>query len=242
MTFVRSLLPLLLLVTVSCTNGQSGPVNYALTADEFAAKMKELPTAPLIDVRTPGEFAGGHLPKATNIDWNGTDFDARVAVLEKSKPVFVYCLSGARSAAAAAQMRSNGFKEVYEMQGGMLRWKGPKETTASAALAHGARALTMAEFQALVTSDKTVLVDVYADWCGPCKKMAPFLDEIAQEMKSTVILVRIDADANKDVVQQLGVEALPTLFIYRGGSIRSTSVGYMEKGLIVEQLRAASAR
>jgi len=121
MTSLRFLFVLLTLVTMtSCTKGQSG---YSLSPDAFSAKVRSLPSAPILDVRTPGEYASGRIPKAQNIDWNSSTFMQSVAKFDKKKPVFVYCLAGSRSAAAASAMRSAGFKEVYELAGGVRGWK-----------------------------------------------------------------------------------------------------------------------
>jgi len=106
----------------ACSNGQSG--KFELTADAFSAKIKEFPEAPVVDVRSPEEYAEGHLAGAKNYDWNGNAFNSQTATLDKSKPVFVYCLAGGRSASAAAHMRSKGFKQVYELRGGMNAWRG----------------------------------------------------------------------------------------------------------------------
>ena len=116
----------------SCTNGQTTSGNKTtLSATEFADKVKELPIAPILDVRTPEEFEKGHLANALNYDWNGNEFDKQIAPLDKAKPVFVYCLSGCRSSSAANKMRANGFKQVYEMDGGIMQWRAAKlpETT-----------------------------------------------------------------------------------------------------------------
>jgi thioredoxin 1 len=111
----------------SCTNGQSySSIKTNLSATEFAEKIKELPTAPIIDVRTPDEFSKGHLANALNYNWNGNEFEQQIALLDKSKPVFVYCLSGGRSSAAAGKMRASGFKQVFEMDGGFTKWRAAK--------------------------------------------------------------------------------------------------------------------
>ena len=89
---------------------------------EFAEKLKEMPTATIIDVRTIDEFSKGHLANALNYDWNEIEFDKQISSLDKSKPVFVYCLSGGRSSSAASKMRSEGFKTVYELDGGISQW------------------------------------------------------------------------------------------------------------------------
>ena len=107
----------------SCSNGQTGTTKTNLAPTEFAEKIKELPSATILDVRTHEEFANGHLPNAINIDWNGNDFEQQIASLDKSKPVFVYCLSGGRSSSAAKKMRSEGFEEVYELKGGIMKWR-----------------------------------------------------------------------------------------------------------------------
>lgn len=101
----------------SCTNGQN------LSAIEFSEKINALPSATIIDVRTPEEFAEGHLQNAKNYNWNGADFEKQTKTLDKSKPVFVYCLSGGRSSSAANKMRSDGFKKVFELRGGISKWR-----------------------------------------------------------------------------------------------------------------------
>lgn len=124
---MRKLIALLIVTTAfsifSCSSAQNTTYKANLSPIEFSEKMKALPDAPVIDVRTPGEFAEGHLINALNFDWNGSSFDQQIAALDKSKPVLVYCRSGSRSAAAADHMRTAGFKEVYEMDGGFVNWR-----------------------------------------------------------------------------------------------------------------------
>ncbi|MDQ3141447.1 MAG: rhodanese-like domain-containing protein [Bacteroidota bacterium] len=107
----------------SCTIGQTKTLSTKLTATEFAKKIKKLPSALIIDVRTPAEFSKGHLKNSFNYNWNGSEFQNQISKLDKSKPVFVYCLSGGRSSSAANQMRSNGFKQVCELSGGIMDWR-----------------------------------------------------------------------------------------------------------------------
>jgi thioredoxin len=97
--------------------------------------------------------------------------------------------------------------------------------------------LTKAKYDALLKTDKIVLVDFYADWCGPCKKMKPSIEEIAVEMKDKVVVVRIDADQNPDICKELSVESLPTLFVYKKGIMMWQNVGYVEKEEIVKYLK-----
>ena len=107
----------------SCAQAQN---KTSLSPQEFADKLKQSGDANILDVRTPGEFTSGHLAKAQNIDWNGDNFERQVVQMDKAKPAFVYCLRGSRSASAAAKMRSIGFKEVYELDGGIAKWQSAK--------------------------------------------------------------------------------------------------------------------
>jgi thioredoxin 1 len=126
-----------------------------------------LPLATVVDVRTPEEFTKGHLQNALNYNWNGSEFQKQVSTLDKSKPVFVYCLSGGRSSAAANQMRSDEFKKVYELSGGIMKWRAVNlpETTTNTIASTG---MSKQQFDTLLNSDKLVLIDFYADLCAPC--------------------------------------------------------------------------
>jgi rhodanese-related sulfurtransferase len=88
----------------------------------FASAMKR-PGTVVLDVRTPAEFAEGHLPGAVNIDVSAADFASRVAALDKSAPYAVYCRSGNRSAAALEVMKGQGFTGAYHLGGGITAWK-----------------------------------------------------------------------------------------------------------------------
>ncbi len=218
----------------SCANAQNG---QSMNPAEFAAKIKQLPNAPLVDVRTPGEFAQGHLKNARNIDIRSEDFDQQIAKLDKSKPVFVYCMSGGRSSAAAGAMRSVGFKEVYELSGGIMKWRAanlPETTDNTVAIATG---MSRAQYNALLKSDKLVLIDFYAEWCAPCRKMKPDLDAIAAEMSKTVVVVRLNADEHKAIAKELNVDALPVLMLYKNQKLIWTKKGYATKAEIVKQLK-----
>ncbi|MDX1690265.1 MAG: rhodanese-like domain-containing protein [Acidimicrobiia bacterium] len=76
----------------------------------------------VLDVRTPPEFADGHLADAILVDFNAPDFEERLAELDRSVPYVMYCRSGNRSAGAREAMRDLGFEEVYEIDGGIVAW------------------------------------------------------------------------------------------------------------------------
>lgn len=91
---------------------------------EFA-KIVANKNVQIVDVRTPEEFADGHLENAVNIDVKGADFEKKIATLSKDKTVAVYCRSGARSKVAAQKLAEKGYN-VIELDGGILAWKGKK--------------------------------------------------------------------------------------------------------------------
>ena len=233
-TFV--FLCLLITLVIKSCSGSSEPgqtAHYNLDAVGFAEKINELPSAPVIDVRTPGEFADGHLLKAKNIDWNDSNFEGVITELNKENPVFVYCLSGARSHSAAERMRALGFRAVYELNGGILKWRAanlPEENPNNAGM-------TSEEFNQLLNTDKKVLIDFYADWCAPCKKMAPYLEAMKTEMAGSVVIVRINADKNQGLTKSLKVDALPALFLYKNKQSVWRNNGYIEKDDLVKNIQ-----
>jgi thioredoxin 1 len=77
----------------------------------------------------------------------------------------------------------------------------------------------------VLKSSEPVVVDFFAEWCGPCKAMAPALDQIAQEMKGKVKVVKLDVDQNPQITQEYRIQAMPTLMVFKDGKIASQHVG-----------------
>lgn len=92
-----------------------------LTSEQFAEGLRDS-RAVLLDVRRPTEFAQGHLPGARNIDVQNPEFARRIINLDPTRPTYVYCRSGARSAVAATQLKVAGFGHVFNLGGGILDW------------------------------------------------------------------------------------------------------------------------
>lgn len=110
----------MLLLLAAC-GGTSVKVNN-LDADAFASDIKN-PSVVVVDVRTAGEFAAGHIEKAINIDVEAANFDTNIANLDKTIEYAVYCHSGRRSAIAADKMVKAGFKKVTNLNGGVIAWQ-----------------------------------------------------------------------------------------------------------------------
>ena len=184
---MHRILAISLLLTLSFFSCTSTPKGNVLNPNAFRAMMNDKRAKTLIDVRTPGEYKEGYIKNALNIDWNNSSFGDEVAKLDKNTPVFVYCLAGSRSHSAANSLTNMGFTEVYELDGGIMQWRKagmPLEAVGN----NEPKGMTLKEYKKLQNTDKLVLVDFYAPWCGPCKKMAPFLKEIAEEQDAVLKL------------------------------------------------------
>ena len=212
----------------------SAKAQNKITANYFEQKVKATTNAQLIDVRTPEEYAGGHLAKANNINYNSTNFEKQIQGLDKSKPVFVYCLSGGRSAKAATKMTELGFKEVYDMQGGYLAWNNNGKPVIASSASSG---MSLTDYNVHLKSDKLVLVDFNAPWCAPCKKMSPMLEEVSKEQKDKLTLVKINIDDNKELAKALHVETLPEVLIYKNGKEVWKYVGELSKADLMKAIQ-----
>ena len=96
--------------------------------DEFD-KLRTNNTSVILDVRTPSEFARGHIPGAVNIDWNAKNFTENVAALDKSHTYLVHCASGIRSAKACQKMEKLNFTNLYNLEGGFKAWEQASKPT-----------------------------------------------------------------------------------------------------------------
>jgi thioredoxin 1 len=86
--------------------------------------------------------------------------------------------------------------------------------------------VTDASFEAeVIKSAEPVVVDFFAEWCGPCKAMAPALDQVSQEMAGKVKVVKIDVDQNPEITQKYRIQAMPTLMVFKDGKVAAQQVG-----------------
>lgn len=99
--------------------------------------------------------------------------------------------------------------------------------------------LDQTNFKETVAGATPVLVDFWAPWCGPCKAIAPILDELATEYSGKLRIAKVNVDDNGDLAAQFGVRAIPTLLLFKGGAVAGTFVGMMDKASLKSKLAAA---
>ncbi len=124
MFFKYPLIAAFVAVLCSCGSVSTGKRPEPISSAAASQWIKNDPKPVILDVRTPGEFAEGHIAGAQLITWTDRDFETRaVKELDRSQPVLVYCRSGARSAAASKKLASLGFSGVRNLEGGTIAWK-----------------------------------------------------------------------------------------------------------------------
>ncbi|WP_341903489.1 rhodanese-like domain-containing protein [Fluviicola taffensis] len=206
--FTKQIALLFFLTFLSNSFAQKAELGAKSFYDSIQSKKNQL-----LDVRTSNEYNQGHIAGAFQADWNNPDqFKERVASLDKQQPLYIYCLAGSRSSAAQKWLIKEGFKTVFNLQGGINAWnledlplEGKKEV----------KQLSITEFLASLPADKTVLVDIGAEWCPPCKKMNPIIDELGQE---GIEIIRVDGGSQTQLVKELGVIAFPTFITFKNGA------------------------
>jgi rhodanese-related sulfurtransferase len=202
------------ILVMACSTNESNSQTGVISTSEFQQKLS-LPNIQVLDVRTAAEYQSGHLKNALQADWlDKAQFEDRIQYLNKNIPTLVYCASGVRSGQAMKAMAAKGFKEVYNMSGGMSAWKvegKPFEATSSKA------ELSLAAFQSMVNGASIALVDIGAEWCPPCKKMEPVLAQLQKNLGDKFSLIKVDGGNDLSVMKYLAFKALPTFIVFKNG-------------------------
>lgn len=94
-------------------------------------------------------------------------------------------------------------------------------------------------FKELAAQDGLLVVDFFATWCGPCKKLSPILDEVAEEFAGKANIVKVDIDESEDLAVEFGIRSVPTVLFLKGGQVVDKFVGAVPKSEIVNKVQAA---
>ncbi len=120
-------LMLMAIIATGCVDKRADASEVKLVTAEEMNSILEMEDVQLVDVRTPKEFEEIHIVNAQNIDFRSPTFDDDIIKLDKSKPVLLYCKSGRRSAKCVEKLKEAGFEKIYELEGGISKWKHTEE-------------------------------------------------------------------------------------------------------------------
>lgn len=208
-----------------------------LEPKEFKAALKKSPEALLIDLRSAKDFTAGHLQGAMNMDCDLLSYKWRVAELDTTLPVFLYCKDGQQSEKAAIFFHSSGFVSITEMEGGFQMWESEQLPSTPAEVVLPDDELTWMEFSRYLDLEHDVIVDYYIPWNTNCQKMEPLIDELAIKYDKKVKIIRINTDTYKRLAVEQGITVLPTYQFYENGNLTLTLEGITERAVIEKQLK-----
>src|SRR6267143_3237093 len=98
--------------------------------------------------------------------------------------------------------------------------------------------LTDANFDSIINSDKPVLLDFWAEWCGPCRMIGPVVEELSKEYEGKAVIGKVNVDENPETAIQFGIRSIPTLLIFKNGIVVDKQVGVVPKSVLENKLRA----
>jgi len=101
--------------------------------------------------------------------------------------------------------------------------------------------ITDKNFEEVINSEQPVLVDFWAEWCGPCKMIAPIVEELASEYNGKAVIGKVDVDANPEVSAKFSIRSIPTLLIFKNGEVVDKQIGAVSKNVLSQKLEARMA-
>ena len=101
-----------------------------------------------------------------------------------------------------------------------------------------AQIATNTSFDGLLESEKLVIVDFWATWCGPCRMLSPILDEVEEEMADRITVVKVNVDDADEIAMRYRIMSIPTLLFFKGGQVVDKTVGAMPKSTLVDKINA----
>ena len=173
----------------------------------------------VLDVRTPEEVAQGTIGDASVINFYSEDFQRKLAMMPKEKPIYVFCRSGGRSGKAAKMMSAMGFSNIVDLNGGIGAWKkaGLPVTASQAEVGRKGIKISNKDLEKTLEGKLPVLIAFQTKWCAPCRAMKPVLEDFERKAAGSAKLVLIDMDANSEIANHYQVKGVPTFLVLKSG-------------------------
>lgn len=213
-------------------------VNYKQVNSEEFQKLNKTESGILLDVRTLNEYKNGHLKDAGQLNYYSFNFKSKLLLLPKDQPIYLYCNTGWRSERAAKILSRNGYKEIYNLEHGIMEWNLKNFPTIIDPDAEPDmdNYKSVKQYENLISDEKLVLIDFYAPWCGPCRKMMPMIDSMTIQYKKEVDIIKINVDASKKLMKKLKILSVPYYVMYKNGKLLFSHNGVISKEKLVNQI------
>ncbi len=215
----RTLLFLIIIFFISCSNKNT--LVYKKTDILSLDKILNDTDIIILDVRTSEEINAGYIPNSTFIDYYDKNFENKINLIDPSKKIYTLCKSGGRSVKAAEILSKNGFRNVYNLEGGFMRWKAnkmPYDINLVNNDSSNTDLISEVSLDSLIKNNTNTLIYISTKWCSPCKKMEPIIDKLVDN-NSSLKVIKIDLDANTYAQERFDVKSLPALVLYENNSV-----------------------
>lgn len=188
----------------------------------------------ILDVRTPDEVAQGHIAGASVLNIYDKDFERKLNLMQKDKPIYVYCRSGGRSGKAAQTMDANGFRSIFNLTGGIGAWndaKLPLEKPKNVSVEKAAP-MSQSDFDKKLAAKSVALADFHTEWCMPCKQMAPVIDALEKKFANQASIIRVDLDSSPELGSTFDIKGVPVFVLFVDGKEQWRHSGAIEADVL----------
>jgi len=215
----RALLIFTLIFSISCSNKNTLVFEKIdiLSLDKILNDTDII----ILDVRTSEEINAGYIPNSTFIDYYDKNFENKINLIDCSKKIYTLCKSGGRSIKASEILSKNGFRNVYNLEGGFMRWKAnkmPYDINLVNNDSSNSDSISEKSLDSLIKNNTNTLIYISTKWCSPCKKMEPIIDKLVDN-NSSLKVIKIDLDANNYAQERFDVKSLPAFVLYENNSV-----------------------
>jgi len=172
----------------------------------------------ILDVRTSHERASGYINNSTHIDYYDDLFLEKVNLLNKETPIYIYCKIGGRSIKVAKKISELGFKNIYNLEGGFLKWSTnnlPFEFESEMKLDNLSQKYSKAHIDSLISLNNNTLIYISTKWCAPCREMNPIVESLEDEFYDHLKIINIDLDNNNFIKEMYKISTIPLFVLYR---------------------------